>query len=290
MVSRGLSRETLVQIDDRDAFVRAFAREPVAVRHSLVDHPLLTLDAIAELADALPAVSVERHHADQPVLAPGGAPEVGGPPSETVREIETNGCWMVCWYIEQVPEYRQLLNAILDQADTVIRGRDGGMQRREGFLFLSAPNAVTPVHFDPEHNFLLQIRGAKDMNVCDWDDPATEQRELDRYHDGGHRNLDTLPKESSTFRLVPGGGVYVPPWRPHWVQNSDAVSISLSITFRTALSERAERVHIVNSHLRRAHLSPRPPGSSPMVDRAKETAYVLRNRLRGGAKLPAHKG
>ena len=126
------------------------------------------------------------------------------------------------------------------------------------------------------------------MNVCAWDDPSMEQRELNRYHDGGHRNLDAMPKESQTFRLTPGNGVYVPPWRPHWVQNSDAVSISLSITFRTALSERGERVHTVNSRLRRLHLSPRPPGSSERIDRAKEIIYLIPHRLKG--TTPSHKG
>jgi cupin superfamily protein len=288
MASGGLMEQTLLRIDDREAFNEGFAREPVAVRHSLVDHPLLTLESIAELADSLPLASIERHRADLPVVVPGGAPDVEGPPSETVRGIETNGCWMVLWYLEQDPAYRALLDAVLDEAEAHISGRGGGMQRREAFLFLSAPNAVTPVHFDPEHNFLLQIRGAKDMNVCAWDDPETEQRELNRYHDGGHRNLDVMPRESKTFRLNPGDGVYVPPWRPHWVQNQDAVSISLSITFRTAVSERGERVHMVNSRLRRLHLSPRPPGSSRRVDRAKEIAYVLVNRLKG--TRPSHKG
>ena len=288
MTSGGLKEQTLLRIDDRSRFVDGFARTPMAVGHTLVDHPLLSLEALAELADALPLASVERHRADLPVLAPGGAPNIEGPPSDTVRGIETNGCWMVFWYLEQMPAYADLLNAILDEAEATVGRRGGGMQRREAFLFLSAPNAVTPVHFDPEHNFLLQIRGEKDMNVCEWDDSKTEQRELDRYHDGGHRNLDTMPRESETFRLTPAGGVYVPPWRPHWVQNSDAVSISLSITFRTAVSERAERVHVVNSYLRRLHLSPRPPGSSERIDRVKETVFLLRRRLKG--LRPTHKG
>jgi hypothetical protein len=288
MAGGGLAEQLLLRIDDREAFVEAFAHEPAAVRHSLVDHPLLTLDAIAELADSLPLASVERHRADLPVVVPGGAPNIEGPPSETVRSIDTNGCWMVLWYLEQSPPYKALLDAVLDEAETVLAGRDGGMQRREAFLFISAPNAVTPVHFDPEHNFLLQIRGTKDMNVCAWDDPASAQRELDRYHDGGHRNLEVMPKDSTTFTLAPGDGVYVPPWRPHWVQNRDAVSISLSITFRTALSERAERVHALNSRLRRMHLSPRPAGSSERGDRAKELTYLLLSSLKG--TRPSHKG
>jgi hypothetical protein len=289
VASGGVKDLALLQIHDRGAFSERFADQPALVRHALVDHPLLTLDAIADLADALPIASIERHRADLPVLSPGGAEDVHGPPSETVRTIETNGCWMVLWYLEQEPAYKALLDAILDEAEEYVGGRDGGMQRREAFLFLSAPNAVTPVHFDPEHNFLLQIRGAKDMNVCEWDSPEEEQRELNRYHHGGHRNLDVMPRESETFRLTPGVGVYVPPWRPHWVKNSDAVSISLSITFRTAASERAERVHIVNARLRRLHLHPRPPGYSTRTDRAKEIVYVVRNRVRGQQR-PTHKG
>jgi len=282
------SRTGLLRIGDPGTFATRFLREPVAVEHSLVDDERLTLEALAQLADTLPLESVERHRADLPTLMPGGAPDIEGPPSETVRTIETNGCWMVMWYLEQVPAYRDLLNEVLDDAESYVGKRQGGMQRRESFLFLSAPNAVTPVHFDPEHNFLLQIRGSKDMNICDWDSRASELREFNRYHDGGHRNLASMPKKCTPYRLIPGGGVYVPPWRPHWVQNSGAVSISLSITFRTAQSERSERVHIVNSKLRRMHLSPRPPGEVEWVDRAKERIFLVQRRVK--ATRPSHKG
>ena len=36
---------------DGSGFNGAFARRSVAVRHDLVDHPLFSLEAIAELAD-----------------------------------------------------------------------------------------------------------------------------------------------------------------------------------------------------------------------------------------------
>ncbi len=256
-----------------DAFVERFLREPAAVRHSLVEHPLLTLDAIAELADTLPLKFVERHHAHVPKVMPGGAADVGGRPSDTVREIERNGCWMVLWYLEQVPEYAELLEQTLDEVK-LYTARDGGMQRREAFLFISAPDAVTPIHFDPEHNFLLQIRGIKEMNVCAFPDAVSAQRELDRYYDGGHRNLEEIPSDGRTFRLEPGDGVYVPTFMPHWVQNGSEVSISLSITFRTPASERAERANLVNATLRKAKLSPQLPGLDPRRDRLKELLYL----------------
>lgn len=250
-------------------FAAAFGRRPFAVEHGLVDHPLLTLDAIAALADALPPSAVERHQADLPLVMPGGAPEVGGRPSDTVRGIATNGCWMVLWNVEQDPAGRGLLHDCLDEVEGHVGARDGGMLQREGFLFLSAPGAVTPAHFDPEHNLLLQVRGTKEMNVGRFPDPADQQRELDRYYDGGHRNLEAVPVDVEPFVLAPGRGVYVHPFAPHWVRNRDEVSISLSITFRTRRSLATERAHGLNARLRRVGLHPRPAGADERRDRAK---------------------
>jgi cupin superfamily protein len=269
---------------DPPRFGQALGREPCAVGHALADHPLLTLEAIADLADRFDG-RIERHRADLPVVAPGGAPELEGPPSETVRGIEGNGCWMVFWYLDAQPEYRALLDACLDEAEAALPAGAGPAVQREAFLFLSAPDAVTPVHFDPEHNFLLQIRGRKEMHVMAFASAADEQRELDRYFDGGHRNLEAMPRDERTFVLDPGDGVYVPSFRPHWVRNGPRASVSLSITFRTPESRRAERVHQVNGRLRRLRLSPRPPGVSPALDRAKESAWLAlrapREPLRG---------
>jgi hypothetical protein len=268
---------------DLDQGADAIGRREFAVRHGLVDHPLLALEALAELADALPRGAVEKHEAQQPLLVPGGAPDVdAGSPAETVRTIESNGKWMVLWNIEQVPRYRHLLDAILDEARPLVPAREGRMGRREAFLFLSAPNAVTPVHFDPEHNFLLQIRGTKEIQVGRFPDRAWELAELDRYHDGGHRNLDRIPPRSSTFVMQPGDGVYMYPWAPHWVHNGPAVSISLSITFRTELSQRDERVHLMNRRLRKRGWQPTPAGVSETLDRLKSGAVAFAGWVRRG--------
>jgi hypothetical protein len=250
------------------------------LRHSLAGEPLLSLDALAQLADALPAGAVERHEARQPLLVPGGCAELAGRPSETVRGIETNGRWMVLWNIEQVAPYRRLLDAVLDEAARLLPPREGGMGRREAFLFLSAPHAVTPVHFDPEHNFLLQIRGSKDLRVGRFPDRAWELRELDRYHDGGHRNLERVPPQASAFQLLPGDGAYLYPWVPHWVYNGPTPSVSLSITFRTPRSERIELAHALNGRLRKRGWAPTPAGQSDRVDRPKAALMRLAGWLR----------
>ena len=265
---------------DHDAFAAGFGRRPVAVDHTLAEDPLLSLEAIADLADRFPG-RVESHTADLPLVSPGGAPELELSPSEIVRGIEDNGCWMVFWYIHQDPAYNALLDRCLDEAESYLPSEAGRAIQREAFLFLSAPNALTPIHFDPEHNFLLQIRGHKDMNVCPFPSVEVERRELDRYHDGDHRNLTSVPSDGEVFGLDPGRGVYVPSWMPHWVQNGPRASVSLSITFRSRESLRAEYVHWMNARMRRLHLHPTPAGVSPARDRAKEAVWLA---LRGSRR------
>ena len=64
------------------------------------------------------------------------------------------------------------------------------MLKPQGFIFVSSPNAVTPYHFDPEHNILLQLRGTKVMTQFPAGDTRFAPDEThEGYHTGGHRNL-----------------------------------------------------------------------------------------------------
>ena len=88
MATTTRTHHDLLEIDQPD-FAEGFARQPFAVRHSLVDYPLLTPDAIAELADAMPISAVERHRSDLPLVLPDGAPELDDRPSNSVHKLET---------------------------------------------------------------------------------------------------------------------------------------------------------------------------------------------------------
>ena len=106
---------------DPDAFVRGFGSAPVAVRHDLVDHPLLSVEAIAELAEALPEDQVEHNLGPLPVVvASGRAPRAQLSPGEVARGIASNGCWMVLKNIEADPRYASLLDASLDEVAGLI--------------------------------------------------------------------------------------------------------------------------------------------------------------------------
>ena len=266
---------------DPTAFGDVFARRSIAVGHSLVEHPLLTMEAIADLADRLPRDSVRRERGDLPIVNRDGYVDVGqGPPSATILDVERNGFRISLRDIQQAPEYAELIDECLDEAEQVVADREGGMRRRTGYLFITAPACTTPMHFDPEHSFLLQVRGVKHVSVAAFEDDAVRQRQLELYYDDDECDFAAMEDVAEDFRMAPGVGVYLPSFVPHWVRTEAGVSVSFSIPFYTAFSERAEFVNRINRRLRKLHLSPRPPGESEPVDRVKASGFELWGRLR----------
>ncbi|MDQ1520794.1 MAG: hypothetical protein QOI55_1867 [Actinomycetota bacterium] len=256
---------------DGPTLAEAFAHCSTAIQHRLADHPLLQLDEIAKLADRLPADLVRRERADLPLDNRGYVDAGVGAPSSTVLGIEQNQYRVSLREIQCDPIYRELIDACLDEVATRLGPREGGMRRRSGYIFVSSPAATTPMHFDPEHSFLLQVRGSKTVYSVPRRDAGSVQRELDRYYDGAPCAFDAMQDEALRFDLVPGVGVYFPSFVPHWVEAHDGVSVSFSIPFYTQFSERAEYVNRVNKRLRKLRMSPRPPGTSPRLDAAKAT-------------------
>ena len=282
-------RASLLQIDPQ-RFQERFDRQPFLVRHRLDDHPLFSLPRLIELARALPEDQVEYNAGDVPVsLDPTRTPRTGLSIDETIRRIEECRSWMVFKNVERDPAYRGLLDTCLDQVREHSESAWPGMGRREGFIFVSSPGSVTPYHMDPEHNFLLQVRGQKHVSLFDGEDrELLTERELEKFYARGHRNLvfaDANQQKAQVFALAAGDGLYFPVTWPHWVKNGSQVSVSFSITFRTASSDRREVLYRVNERLRRVGIRLPPVGHSELVDGAKYQAFrtlARAHRLFGG--------
>ena len=281
-----------LQIDPH-RFHERFDRQPFLVRHRLTEHPLFALPRLIELSRALPEGLVEYNAGDVPVsLDPARTPRTGLSIEETIRRIEECRSWMVFKNVERDPEYRALLDTCLDQVREHSEPGWPGMGRREGFIFVSSPGSVTPYHMDPEHNFLLQIRGQKQVSLFDGEDRALlSERELEKFYANGHRNLvfdDANQQKAQVFTLTPGDGLYFPVTWPHWVKNGPQVSISFSITFRTTSSDRREVLYRVNERLRRVGIRLPPVGQSDLIDGAKYRAFRTLSRahhLLGGRRV-----
>lgn len=272
-------------IPDPSGFEKIYPEIPGKLRHVLAGNPLFELDALVRLATRMRPADVEYNRGDLPV---GFDPDTdilnGLDIAETISRIEQNGSWMVLKSVEQDEEYRRLIDALLDEINPIVDPVTGEMLKREGFIFISSPRAVTPFHFDPEHNILLQLRGTKAMTVFPADDEAiVHGSEHERFHIGGHRNLpwhDTLASKGRVFDLAAGDAIYVPVKSPHWVQNGPSVSISLSITWRSEWSYMEADARGMNSVLRTFGLTPTAPKRFPKHNLMKSTAYRVLRRAR----------
>jgi oxalate decarboxylase/phosphoglucose isomerase-like protein (cupin superfamily) len=267
-------------------FANLYPEQPGKLHHQLVGHPMFELDALIALAGRMRPVDVEYNRGNLPLGADPAASIANGLSiADTMRGIEDNGSWMVLKFIEQDSEYRALLDGLLDELMPVVSDVTGEMLKREGFIFVSSPGAVTPFHFDPEHNILMQLRGAKAMTVF----PAADEEivagiEHERFHTGGHRNLPWR-KEVATrgrvFDLAAGDALYVPVKAPHWVRNGSAVSISFSITWRSEWSYMEADARGMNAMLRGVGITTNPPKRFPHRNLAKSVCYRAIRKVLG---------
>jgi Cupin superfamily protein len=289
----GQALKTIGQLPSDDAF----PRRAVGFSHDLHLDERLTLASVADLADRLPRRSVIADTAAQPLLVPQGGPPRGAldRPGDVIRDLHNANAWLTLLNVEDDPGMAELMNAQLGRLESGMiakQGKRGKMHRRVAFIFVSSPNSVTPVHFDIEHSLLMQVSGSKTVSIGRWEDDAARRHEFDRYWDGSHGRIETLPPEAAAYTLTPGRAVYIPPGTPHWVHNGPAISLSVTLTYFTAATVRENRIEDFNSRLRRRHMKPREPGRSAAVDTAKLCAmgaWSIGQRLRPASADPKHR-
>ncbi len=275
------------QVFDEEAraiFAGAYPDAPVKLHHGLAGHPLLAIDALAGLAERMPAASVEYNLGKLPLgVRAEDTPSNGLSLGETIRTIETNGSWAVLKNVERDAAYGALLDAALAELEPIVGARTGAMLNREAFIFLSSPGSVTPFHMDPEHNILLQIRGEKVMTVFPAGDPELVPAvQSETFHAGGHRNLnwrDDFRGRGTAVKLLPGDAIHVPVKAPHFVENGAAVSISLSVTWRSERSVAESELHGLNALLRRRGLPVGRISAAPERQGARRLAYRIMRKL-----------
>jgi hypothetical protein len=271
--------------DNRRLFGANYPEVPHKLKHNLRQHDLLTLDALARLGESLPAHCVEYNRGDLPIgIDPDLVPANGLSIGDTIRQVEQCGSWAVLKNIEQSAAYEELLAGLLGELKLFIESKTGKMLRPQGYIFISSPNAVTPYHFDPEHNILLHLRGHKVMTQFPAGVPDFAPDEAhERYHSGGHRNItwrEEMAQGGTAWPLSPGEALYVPVMAPHHVKNGPAPSVSLSITWRSEWSFAEADARALNHLIRGTGLRPRAPGRFPAHNKVKSYAWRALSRLK----------
>ena len=276
-------RRSLLRLDET-AFATSFGREPFVVGHDLVDHPLFEMERLLQLCRDLPADSVEYNSGDIPkALRNEETPMNGLSAEETVARIAECKSWLVMKHVEQDPTYRALLDSLLDQIAPLSEPIVPGMCQRQAFVFVTSPGSITPYHIDPEHNFLLQVRGDKYVTMFDGRDRSIlRETDLEQMYQDVGRNLpfdEAWERKAWKYTLHPGQGLHFPVTYPHYVQNGGEVSVSFSITFRTPDLDRRRMLYRRNAGIRSGGGEPRPVGQSPLLDSVAYNAHRVLRKL-----------
>jgi len=268
----------------RADFAAAYPDRAATLSHGLAGHALLTLEALAGLAERMPAACVEYNLGKLPLgVRAEDTPSNGLSLGETIRTIETNGSWAVLKNVERDADYGALLDRALGELSPLVERETGPMLHRQAFIFLSSPGSVTPFHMDPEHNILLQIKGQKTMTVFPaGDEELVPAVQSEAFHAGGHRNLnwrEGFRDRGMAVTLLPGDAIHVPVKAPHFVENGPSVSVSLSVTWRSERSVAEGELHSLNALLRRRSLPTARIGARPEAQGVRRIAYRIMRKL-----------
>ncbi|MEM5341677.1 cupin-like domain-containing protein [Paraburkholderia azotifigens] len=197
--------------------------------------------------------------------------------AETVARLGEMGTWIKLSRAQDYDrEYAEVLDSITSELEDL-----SGLPLRKDItwatmtLFLASPKIATPFHIDHETNFLFQVQGSKD--VCLF--PASDRelvpdQEVERFYNGNAeaaRYREDMQNRGTVYRLTPGQVVHHPPLAPHWVQNDDNISVSVSVGYCMKPLEERARVYQANYILRTMGLKPSPPGLSAWRDSLKRT-------------------
>ncbi|HLW71120.1 MAG TPA: hypothetical protein VKS22_10925 [Candidatus Binataceae bacterium] len=281
---------SVIESDD-SVFRDCLGRSAFSFGHRLADHPLFDLDRLARLAEKVvhgpyagKSILLDAHNAEaQTKFSTMAAYDLQG---DTITEIERAALWLKLSSVEKSDkDYADLLQSILCDIEAL-----SGVPLRceitwSGMtIVVSSPGITTPYHIDHEYNFLLQIRGEKNVNLLDGADrEILSAREIEAFYVNDFDApsfRDESRVKSRCFHLAPGIGVHQPPLAPHWVQNCENLSISVSIMFCTRELNARAKVFQANHFLRSLGFAPLEPSASPLSDRLKTFSLGLLSKHR----------
>ena len=298
MKSVGASETYRMWTDDPEGFS---TQRITPMRHNFHEHPLFQVPELVKLGMELSKLDQCRFMNPNRTVASTLANDSRHPDGRSIEEffqrMEEPGSSVAFYHIEAIPRYQALLTSAVNSMRSFVEREQSDIFRVNGFIFFSAPPSVTPFHIDRENNFWLQLHGHKTLNVWDHRDrtivpaEAVEDFIVTQSLQKVRFNEAFLPR-GLEFDAQPGDAIYFPSTSPHMTRSrpdptaaGDRLSISIGVTFYTAVTRKVARIHQVNRLMRKCGLSPSYPGESATADAVKSAVggRVGAGRARLGA-------
>ena len=236
-----------------------------------LDLDLFALDRLDSLYQRAPAGSAIAFRGD-----PGRERPPGGPirtqltrPSilEDLAEHELH--LRISNLLDWAPEYREARDQVLESA-----GVDLSVPRyvEADVIRIFSPDVPISLNGDGETQFNAGVGG---RNIWHFYPPESlTEADNDALHRDGRFMTWREMTLYKTFDLALGDGFGAPPRWPHWIEHpGPEPAVSFEIGYWTLDDIRAKKVRDVNSVLRKAKLSPRPPGQNETIDRTKRKLF-----------------
>jgi hypothetical protein len=257
-------------------------REPFIFKHKLTGHPALTLENLSRVIPALPKQNVfysaglsRLDNFDKAHIEKANGLTI----EQTIEQIRTSDSYIMVRSPERDPSFHALFQQLLADVNEMT-GASGGASGdgTKLYMFIAAPGAVTPFHFDRNSTLLFQFRGQKNIWVAPpWDERVVSAADKEAFvARSGRRPLwrDEMEALGTAFHFSPGEALHIPFISPHYVRNgTDDVSISLSIIFNTRATAAQLRALEFNHAARTRGFSPARVGASGARDAAKSAAW-----------------
>jgi hypothetical protein len=266
--------------ENNKLFAENFDHHPFLFRHALHTMEIFQMPALLKLAErCMQKRQFKSHYETGEPVVDGffGNKPTGMTLVQALERIGEDKNWIILKRIHEEPEYRAALEVFISELSE-LSGIDLRSKYHDPILtiFITSPNRITPYHLDGEANFLAQVQGKKSVFLYDANDPhILTVEEKEKYWTGklpAPRWHEELADGQWRYDVAPGQGVFNPATFPHWVKNTDNVSVSVSINFKRVRND-AIGAYRANYYARKMGLHPTAPGQSPVVDRMKNLAF-----------------
>jgi len=255
------------------------------LRHSYTGHPLLTLEALKDLAERLHETKTGqvKYLASGVKLDSDFRTLTENQKNLSIAEVFDNmknpGSWIALYAVQSDPRYRKLVWDIVKSVKQDWQKQDPGVFFVDGYIFISSAPSVTPFHIDRENNFLLQLAGRKKFGVWNPDnkDVLTEEAKegwivKSSLSKVKYKN-DYLESARVHDVLEAGEGIYMPSTSPHMTYaNEDLTtpdspySITMGVVFYTKRTRKLANIYFFNTLIRRLGMAPTAPGKNAVLD------------------------
>lgn len=275
---------------DGDIKTQLIDREPFRIKHNLADHPALTLENISKIILTHPQDKVMYSKAldhlninfDQALVAEKEQFNI----HDIVETIRTTNSYIAVRNVELNPTCEGLFQDILSDVERFMKINKTGNKAHVPmlWLFIASPGAITPFHFDRYSNFIMQVRGSKELAVFPPGHEAVVSiRDTEAYLDWDVQTppwRDEMETYAHKFNFKAGEAVHIPYTSGHYVKNGmDDVSITLSVFYHSNETLRWSKAMRLNNRLRRKGMTPTPAKKSLAKDAFKATIFPYANKL-----------